>query len=89
MNFLIIFCHVAVWSADLIYRWSFRLRPFISKLFAFLLKLSRNKKDFINVTAAPFSVFFAAGSWEKDTENRAAVTSLRSFLFHDDFIKNL
>ena len=30
-------------------------------------------------------VFFAAGSWEKDTENRAAVMSLKSFLFRDDF----
>ena len=29
--------------------------------------------------------FFAAGSWEKDNENGAAVTSLRSFLFCDDF----
>ena len=29
--------------------------------------------------------FFAAGSWEKDTKNGAAVTSLRSFLFRDDF----
>ena len=25
MNFLIIFCHVAVWSVDPIYHWSFRL----------------------------------------------------------------
>ena len=32
-----------------------------------------------------FRCFYAAGSWEKDTENRAAVTSLRSFLFRDDF----
>ena len=32
-----------------------------------------------------FWCFFAAGSWEKDTENRAAVTSLRFFLFRDDF----
>ena len=30
---------------------------------------------------------FAAGSWEKDIENGAAVTSLRSFLFRDDFTK--
>ena len=29
--------------------------------------------------------FFDAGSWEKDTENGAAVTSLRSFLFRDNF----
>ena len=32
-----------------------------------------------------FGCFFAAGSWEKDIENGAAVMSLRSFLFHDDF----
>ena len=32
-----------------------------------------------------FWCLFAAGSLEKDTENRAAVTSLRSFLFCDDF----
>ena len=32
-----------------------------------------------------FWCFFAAGSWEEDTENRAAVTALRSFLFRDDF----
>ena len=51
-----------------------------------LLKSSWNKKGFNDVTAALFSVFFAAGSWEKDTKNRAAVTSLSSFLFCDDFI---
>ena len=51
-----------------------------------LLKSSRNKKDLNNITVAPFLVgFFAAGSWEKNIENGAAVTSLRSFLFHDDF----
>ena len=32
-----------------------------------------------------FWCFFAAGLWEKDTENRAAETSLRSFLFRDNF----
>ena len=32
-----------------------------------------------------FWCFFAAASWEKETENGAAVTSLRSFLFRDDF----
>ena len=58
----------------------------VSVFSTYLLKSSRNK-DLNDVTAAPFSVgFFAAGSWEKDTENRVAVTSLRSFLFHDDFI---
>ena len=32
-----------------------------------------------------FWCFFAADSWEKDTQNGAAVTSLRSFLFCDYF----
>ena len=32
---------------------------------------------------------FAAGSSEKDTENGAAVMSLRSFLFRDNFRLNL
>ena len=32
-----------------------------------------------------FRCFFAAGSWERNTENGAAVTSLRSFLFLDNF----
>ena len=32
-----------------------------------------------------FRCFFAAGSWGKDTKNGAAMTSLRSFLFRDDF----
>ena len=32
-----------------------------------------------------FWCFFSAGRWEKYTENGAAVTSLRSFLFRDDF----
>ena len=50
-----------------------------------LLKSSQNKKDLNDVSAALFSVFFAAGSWEKDTENGLAVTSLRSFLFRYDF----
>ena len=51
-----------------------------------MLKSSRNKKDVNDVTVAQFLVgFVAAGSREKDTENGAAVTSLRSFLFHDDF----
>ena len=51
-----------------------------------LLKTSQNKKDLNDVTAAWFLVrFFAAGSWEKDTKNRAAVMSLKSFLLRDDF----
>ena len=32
---------------------------------------------------------FAAGSWKKETENGAAVTLLRSFLFRDDFTNAL
>ena len=49
-------------------------------------RLSWNKKDLNDITAAPFIVFFfAAGSWEKDTENGAAVMSLRSYLFCDGF----
>ena len=53
-----------------------------------LLKSSQNKKELNDVTAGPFLVlFFAAGSWEKETENGAAVTSLSSFLFRDDFSK--
>ena len=54
------------------------------------LKLSRNKKDLNDVTAAPFLLgFFAAGSFEKDTENGAAVMSLRFFLFRDNFNFNV
>ena len=50
------------------------------------VKLSRNKKGLNDDTAAPFSVgFFAAGSWEKDTKNGATMTSLRPFLFRDNF----
>ena len=38
------------------------------------------------LAAALFLVgFFAACSWEKDSKNEAAVTSLRSFLFCDNF----
>ena len=43
-----------------------------------------------DVTAAPFLVyFFAAGSWEKDTEHGAAVTSLRTFIRSNGFTKSL
>ena len=50
------------------------------------LKSSRNKKDLNDVTAALFSVSFSQlPAAKKHTENRAAVTSLRSFLFRDDF----
>jgi hypothetical protein len=39
-----------------------------------------------DITAAPFSVsFFTAGSWEKETEKGAAVTSLRMFAQSDGF----
>ena len=47
------------------------------------LKSSQNKKDLNDVTVS--RCFFAAGSWEKDNENGAAVTSLRSFLLSNDF----
>ena len=50
------------------------------------LKSSPNRKDLNNFTASPFSVaFLVAGNWEKDTKNRAAVKSLKSFLFCNDF----
>ena len=50
------------------------------------LKLSQNKKDLNDVTAAPFLVSFSQlPAAKKDTENGAAATSLRSFLFCDDF----
>ena len=32
--------------------------------------------------------FFAAGSWEKDTENSAAVTSLKTLVRNDNFDRN-
>ena len=49
-----------------------------------------NKYNLNDVTATLFLVyFFAAGSWEKDTENGAAVTSLRFILFRDNFRKKL
>ena len=38
-----------------------------------------------DVTAAPFQVSFSQLPAAKNTENGAAVTSLRSFLFRDDF----
>ena len=51
-----------------------------------MLKSSRNKKDLNDVTAAPFSVSFSQlPAAKKKTENGAALTSLRSFLFRDDF----
>ena len=46
------------------------------------------RTNFLNdVTAAPFSVFFTAGSWEKTTKNGAAVTALRTFICSNDFSK--
>ena len=52
-----------------------------------LLKSSRNKKDLNDVTAAPFSVSFSQLPAAKKTpKNGAAVTSLRSFLFRDEFL---
>ena len=44
-----------------------------------LLKLSRNKKNLNDVAAAPFMVSFSQLPTAKNTENRATVTSLRSF----------
>ena len=55
-------------------------------LFLSLLKSSHNKKDLDDVTAAPFSVSFSQlPAAKNNTENGAAVMSLRSFLFRDDF----
>ena len=50
-----------------------------------MLKTSRNKKDLNDVTAAPFSVFFCCWQLRKRHRRRAAVMSLRSFLFSDNF----
>ena len=52
---------------------------------SFCLKSSRNKKDLNDVTAAPVSSSQLPAA-KKHTKNGAAVTSLRSFLFRDDFI---
>ena len=52
----------------------------------FPLKSIQNKKDLSDVTAAPFSVSFSQlPAAKNNTENGAAVTSLRSFLFCKDF----
>ena len=51
-----------------------------------LLKLSRNKKDLNDVTAAPFSVSFSQlPAAKKHTKKGAVVTSLGFLLFRDDF----
>ena len=49
------------------------------------LKLSRNKKDLNEVTAAPFLVSFSQLPAAKKTEKGAAVMSIRSFLLCEDF----
>ena len=50
------------------------------------VKSSRNKKELNEVTAAPFLVSFVQlPPAKKTTENGAAVTLLRSFLFHNNF----
>ena len=50
------------------------------------VKSSRNKKDLNEVTAAPFLVSFVQLPPAKNpTENKAAVTLLRSFLFRNNF----
>ena len=55
-------------------------------IFAICLKLSLNKKDLDDVTAVPFSSSFSRlPAAKKHTKNGAAVTSLRSFLFCDNF----
>ena len=59
------------------------------KLKACLSKSSRNKKDLNNVTAAPFSMSFSHRPAAKNTENGASVTSLRSFLFRDNFSQTI
>ena len=52
----------------------------------YFLKSSQNKKDLNDVTATPFFVSFSQlPAAKKYTENRAAVMSLRSFLFREDF----
>ena len=50
------------------------------------LKLSQNKKNLNDITAAPFSVSFSKLPAAKKTQLKwAAVASLRFFLFRDDF----
>ena len=49
------------------------------------LKSSQNKKDLNDVTAALFWCIYFSCQHKKNTENRVAVKSLRSFLFCDDF----
>ena len=69
---------------SLLVAFGFGLQTFIRQNI-FSVMSSQNKKDLDDVTAARFWCFFAAGSWEKYTKNGAAVTSLRFFLFCDDF----
>ena len=54
----------------------------------YFVKLSRNKKDLNDVTVAPFLVFFSCWQLRKTQKTGAAVTLIRSFLFHDDFSWN-
>ena len=49
------------------------------------LNSSRKRRTLMTSQLLCFRWFFSASSWEKDTKNGAAVTSLRSFLFRDDF----
>ena len=63
------------WKKDFILKWCVQV------------KSSRNKKDLNNVSAALFSMSFSQlPAGKKNTENGAAMTSLRLFLFCDDFI---
>ena len=60
----------------------------ITRSSATILKSSRHKKDLNEAhgTADPFSVSFSQlPAAKKNTEKGAAVTSLRSFLFCDNF----
>ena len=58
---------------------------YVTKLYV-LLKSSQKKKELNDVTNAPFLVYFSQlPAAKKNTEKGAAVTSLRSFLFCDNF----
>ena len=62
---------------------------FSEKLNFTVLKSLRNKKDLNDVTAAQFLVSFSQlPAAKKNTENWAAVTSLRSSLIHDNSKKH-
>ena len=63
------------------------VKKFNATYMLYMLKLSRNKKDLNDVTAATFLVSFSQlPAARKNIENGAAVTSLRSIFFRDNFI---